>query len=128
MAAQGVELSVAGKIGYAIGSENARKNTEMVSDAAGKMDVGAGGKINITATGALLLEILQELAVIGHMRDVERDRAGDKCFEGGFAAEQRSRQAEESNRMGAGQNEKRIDKGIGLDQRAIQVDAQWTHY
>jgi hypothetical protein len=96
----------------------------MVGDAAGKMDVGAGSEINVTAAGVLLLEVFEELAVIGQMCDVERDRLGNKFFEGGFAADERSRQAEEATRMGTGQHEERIDEGVGFDQRAVEIDVE----
>ena len=50
-----------------------REDTQVVGDAAGKREIGAGGQVESAALRVLLAEKLQQLQVVGEMRNVERD-------------------------------------------------------
>ncbi len=58
------------------------------------------------------------------MRDIEFDVAGDESLEGGFAVHEAAREAEEQAGPGSGQDEERVDEGIGFDEGSVQVDAE----
>jgi hypothetical protein len=54
-------------------------------DAVGGVGVGGGGEVDWAAGRALLLEILEEFAVVGEVGNVELNCLGEVAFEGGFA-------------------------------------------
>ena len=48
----------------------------MSSDAVGGVGVGGCGEVDGAACGVLLLEVLEEFAVVGEMGDIELDGIG----------------------------------------------------
>ena len=89
-----------------------------------KTDVRTCYEIESTAAGALLVKKLQQDAVVGQMRDVERDMRGDESLEGGLAVQQASGQSEQRSRMGARQHKQRVDESVGLDQSSVEIDTK----
>ena len=112
------------RLSCAVGGEDAGEEAEVVGDAVGGVGVGGGGEVDGAAGGVLLLKILKEFAVIGEMGDVELDGGGEMAFEGGFALEEPAGEVQEGSRVVAGEGERRVMKGIGLDEGAVEVDAE----
>ena len=96
----------------------------MGGDAVGGVGIGGGGKVEGAAGGALLLKILKEFAVVGEMDDIELDGVGQVAFEGSFALNEPARDIDERTGVVAGDGEGGIVKGVRLDERSIQVDAE----
>jgi hypothetical protein len=69
----------------AVGGEDAGEEAEVVCDTVGGIGIGGGGEVEGAAGGALLLKVLQELAIVGEMGDIELDGIGQVTFESGFA-------------------------------------------
>ena len=125
LAAQAVELAVSGQVDCAVAAEHAGEDAEMIGDALGQTHIRAGGEIDGAAAGTLLVEKLQQLAVVGQMRHVEGDLRGDERLERRLAAKEASRQARDRRRrMGARQHQQRVDESIGLDESSVEIDAQ----
>ena len=80
LGAEGGELVFAGEVELAVGGEDAGEEAEVVGDAPGGGGVGGGGEVDGAAGGVLLLEILEELAVVGEVDDVELDGGGKMAF------------------------------------------------
>jgi hypothetical protein len=73
---EGGELVFAGEVELAVGGEDAGEEAEVGGDAVCGVGIGGGGEVEGAAGGSLLLEVLQEFAVIGEMDDVELDGVG----------------------------------------------------
>jgi hypothetical protein len=91
----------------------------VVCDALGEDGIGGGGEVDGAACGVLLLQILKEFAVVGEVRDIQGDGGGEMPFKGGFALEEPAGELKQVCGMMAGQGERRVDEGIGLDQGAV---------
>ena len=89
-----------------------------------KADVRPCYEIESTAAGAFLVKKLQQGAVVGQMRDVERDMGGDESLEGGLAVQQASGQSEQPSRMRARQHKQRVHESVGLDQSSVEIDTK----
>jgi hypothetical protein len=121
---EGGELVFAGEIELSVGGEDAGENAEVSGDAVGGDGVGGGGEVEGTADGALLLEVLQQFAVVGEMDNIELYRIGKMTFEGRFALNEPARDMDERTRVVARDGEGGIVKGVRLDERSIEVDAE----
>src|SRR5260370_36380613 len=86
--------------------------------------MGGGGEVEGAAGGALLFKILKEFAVVGEMGDVELDGVGQVTFEGSFTLDQPAGNIDERPRAVTGDGEGGIVKGVRLDERSVQVDAE----
>lgn len=84
----------------------------MIGNAVRQLGVGAGGEIDFAAPCLLVLKKLNQFSVVGEMRHVEGDIFGNECFEGRLAAKDHAGQAQEKQRMSAGQNEQGVDQGV----------------
>jgi hypothetical protein len=96
----------------------------VVGYALGEGAVGSGGEVDGAAGGVLLLEELEEFAIVGEMSDIQLDGAGDVALEGGFALEEPAGEFEEVGWALAGEDERGVVESVGFDQRAIEVDAE----
>lgn len=96
----------------AVGGEDAGEEAEVIGDASGGVVIGGGGEIDGAAGGLLLLEVLEELAVVGQVGDVELNGGGDLALEGSFAFEEPSRKFEDGGGAMAGDSERGVVEGI----------------
>lgn len=113
------ELLASSKVCSAVAAEYAGEYSEVISDALGKADVRSGSEVELAAASVFLLEEVKNLAVVGQVGDVELNVRGDEGFESGFTVQQGARKLKEAARMVAGEDEERVDEGVGLDERAI---------
>ena len=90
----------------------------------GKARIGSGGEVDAAALSALLFEPCKQRAVVGEMGHVERNVIRDLRLQRGFAIEDPAEGFEGACRIGAQQDEQRIDQRIALDERAVEVNAQ----
>jgi len=121
---EGGELVFAGEVELAVGGEDAGEESQVVGDAVGGVGVGGGGEVDGTAGGVLLLKILKEFAVVGEMSDVELDGGGEVAFEGGLSLEEPRGEFHKGCRVVAGDGERGVVQGVGLDEGAVEVDAE----
>jgi hypothetical protein len=121
---EGEELVVAGEVGFAVGGEDAGEETEVVGDTLGEDGVGGGGEVDGAAGGVLLLEVLEEFAVVGEVGYIELDGCGEVLLEGGFALEEPAGQVQERGGIVAGEDEGGVDEGVRLDEGSVEVDAE----
>ena len=84
----------------------------LAGDALSEYLIGAGSKVNGAARRALLLEVLQHLAVIRQMDDIQSYMLGYIFFECRLAFDQGCRQAQEFLWPLAAHHEKGINEGI----------------
>ena len=124
LAAHAIQLVGSRQVDLAVAAQNAGKDTEMRGDPLGQPHVRSGYEIECTATRAFFVKILQQGAVVGQMRDVERDMRGDEFLEGSLAVQQAPRQSEQHCRMRARQHQQRVHKSVGLDQGSVEIDTE----
>ena len=96
----------------------------MVGDAVGEDGVGGGGEVNGPAGGFFLLEVLEELAVVGEVGDIELDGGGEVAFEGSFSLNEPAWEPQERCGFVTGERQGRVDEGVGLDEGSVEVDAE----
>ena len=60
----------------------------MGGDAVGSVGIGGGSEVDGAASRALLLQVLEKLAIVGEMGDIELDGRGDMALERGLALEE----------------------------------------
>jgi hypothetical protein len=121
---EGGEFIFAGEVVLAVGGEDAGEEAEIVGDAVGGAGIGCCGKVDGAASGALLLKILKEFAVVGEMGDVELDGIGEMTLEGSFALKEPAGDAEKRCRVLPGYGEGGVIKGVRFDEGPVEVDAQ----
>lgn len=95
-----------GEVGGAIRGEDAGEEAEVVGDALGERGIGCGGEIDGAADGVLLLEELEEFAVVGQVDDIELDGGGDVALESGLALAEPARELQEQRGVLAGEGER----------------------
>jgi len=66
----------------------------MIGNAAGQVNVGAGGQVEVTAASALLAQKLEKGVAVGQVRRIQGDGLCDECLERSLAFEQMTGQAE----------------------------------
>jgi hypothetical protein len=121
---EGGEFVLAGEVVFPVRGEDAGEEAEMGGDAVGGIGVGGGGEVDGAASGALLLKILKEFAVIGEVGDVKLDGIGEVTFKGGFALEEPAGDAEKRRRTVPGDGEGGVVEGVRLDEGPVEVDAK----
>ena len=115
---------MASQVERSIGGEDAGKEFEMIGDAMGKSRIGGGSQVDGSPGGLLLLEILEEFAVVGKVGDIELDGIGDMALESSFSLSQPARDLENRGRMLAREGERGIDERVGFDQSAVKIDTE----
>ena len=96
----------------------------MIGDAVGGVGVGGGGEIDGAAGGVLLFKILKEFTVVGQVSDVELDGGGEVALKCGFSLEQPGGQFQKGCRVVASNGERGVVQCVGLDEGAVEVDAE----
>ncbi|ETN86853.1 hypothetical protein NECAME_16086 [Necator americanus] len=88
----------------------------------------AGSREHERASGvALLLEPVEDLCVVGQDRDIDIGVFGEAGFERGFAAARKPHERPvKPQRRGFEIRESRFDQHIRSNQRAIQVNNEWS--
>ncbi len=122
--AQGGEFFAAGEVGRAVAAEHIGKYAEMRGYAAGDTYICTGGEIDRPAFAALLAQILEQLAVIGQVLDVECDVVGDEGLECGLALQDAGEEHGYESGARACQDEERVNERVGLDQGSVKIDAE----
>ena len=84
----------------------------MCGDTLGSVRVGCGGEIDRAAGSSLLLEELEEFAVVGQVSDIEPDGSSDVLFQGGFALKKPGGEFECGGRAMAGDGQGGVVEGI----------------
>jgi hypothetical protein len=126
LAAEGCQLVVSGEVQGTIGGDDSGEEAEVIGDSLGQDRIGGGGEIDGAAGGVLLLQILKEFAVVREVGDVEGDGGGEVALECGLALEEPSGELKEGGGVMAGEGQGGVDEGVGLDERAVQIDAEWV--
>ena len=124
LGAEGGELVFACQVELAVGGEDAGEEAEVGGNAAGGVGIGCGSKVDGAAGGVLLLKILKEFVVVREVSDVELNGGGEVALEGSFALEDPGGDFEEGGRMVAGNGERGVVQGVGLDEGTVEVDAE----
>jgi hypothetical protein len=119
MAAQAIKLPVAGQIRCAVTAQHAAEDAQMIGYPLRQAHICAGSQVKSTATPVLLMKKLQQLAVIRQVHYIEGNLIRHVRLEGRLAMQEPARQAQHPKRVRADQNQQRIDKSVGLDQRSI---------
>ena len=118
------ELFSAGEVCDAVGGQNAGKDAEMSRHALGQWAIGAGGQVELAALAPLTAKVADELGVVGQPGDIERSAAGHLRLEACAAPGQPERQLPETGRIAVHELADGIEEGVGLDQRAVEIDAE----
>jgi hypothetical protein len=121
---EGSQLVFSGEVELTVGGEDAGEDAEVGGDAVGSVRIGGRGEIEGTAVGTLLLQVLEEFAVVGKMNNIELYRVGKVAFECRFALHEPTGNVEQRAGMVAGDGEGGIVESVRLDERSIQVDAE----
>ena len=72
MSAQPVQLALSGQVGGSIAAQHPAEDSKMVGDTARKAQVRARRQVDCSPSRPLLLQKLQQLAVVGQMRHIQR--------------------------------------------------------
>ena len=86
--------------------------------------IRAGGQVELPALAPLRREIAEQFGVVGQPSGVERGAAGDLGLEASASPGQPQRQLPEAGGIPVQELADRIEERIGLDQRAVQIDAE----
>ncbi len=122
--AKGDELVVSGEIGGTVGGKDAGKQAEKGGNAVGQGAIRGSGKVDGAALLVRRAKPIEQGLVVGQMFDIEGDGLGDVALEGGLAFADPARDLEQACGVLTGKGEDRIDEGVGLDEGAVEVDAQ----
>lgn len=115
---------MASQIERPIGGKDASKEFEVVSDAMSKGRIGSGGEVDESASGLLLLDILEQFAVVRKVGDIELNGIGYMALESSFSFGQPTGKLENRGRMLARKGESGINERVGFDQSAVKIDAK----
>ena len=121
---EGGQLIPAGEVGCAVRGEYAGEDAEVGGDALGQQGVRASGEVDLPAGGMLLPEVFEKLLIVGQMCNVKRGDLRDLALEGGLAGGDPAGEFEDGAGTLTGENDDGIDQRIGLDQGAVEVDAE----
>ncbi len=113
-----------GQIGSSIGGKDAREDAEMLGDPVRQGGVGCGGEVERAAFGLLLLQILEQFAVVGQMGGVQLHCSGDVALQRGFALGEPAGKPQQFGGVVPGERQGGIDQRVGLYEGAIEIDAE----
>jgi hypothetical protein len=119
------EFLMPSEVCRAIAGQDTGENAKMLSYAFGETHVCAGGEVKLASADAFVLKEVEKAAVVREMNDVEFNMCSDKSFEAGFSVKQGSGKMKEEARMGSSEDQERVNEGVGFDERAIQIHAEW---
>ncbi len=121
---EGGEFVASGEVVRAVRGEDVGEDAEVGGDTVGEGAVGGGGEIEDAALRVLVEEELEQGFVVGQVVDVERDALGDALLEKGFALRDPAGDGKERTWMLASEHQDAVDQGVGLDEGAVEVDAE----
>lgn len=121
------EFVFAGEVSAAVRGQDAIEEAKICSHAFCQAAVCGCGKINLPSGSVLLLQKLQQGAVIGQIGRVKRDHGGDLRLEGRLSAKNPAGNTEQGKGTVAYQDQYGIHQRVGLNQRAVHVYAEWRH-
>lgn len=95
-----------------------------VRNLTGDFGIGGCGQHQITARFSLAAQISRKVLVIGQLARIEFDSVGNLLLEEAPALPDPQRAAQRIPGPGFDQQQQRLQQGVGLAKRSIQVDAQ----
>ena len=104
--AEGGQLVVSGEIDDTVGGQDAGEDSELVGDMPGGGGVGGRGEVDLAASRAFLLKILQEFPVVREVRDIQMSCICDMALERGLALQKPAGESKQQGRMVSGKGER----------------------